>query len=116
MKELDPFVFLTVFQEMLGPLLWVLIALAIGGVLAFVYVVARERRLMVRRFIWSEVAGFAGAVFATWLMWTVTHSSLADAGGPIDWLLILTIFATGWAGALILFYTGAGLLARRATA
>jgi hypothetical protein len=113
MKDIDPFVFVAVFQEMLGPLLWILIALAAVGLAVFVYVVATERKLMVRRFVWSEVAGFVGAVAAISLMWGVTHSSLADAGGPIDWLLTLMIFVAGWAGALVLFYGVAGLLALR---
>lgn len=115
MKDLDPFVFVAVFQEMLGPILWLLVALAVIGVAVFLYVVARERRLVVRRFLWAELAGFVGAVAAIALMWGVTHSSLSDAGGPIDWLLVLAIFAAGWAGALVLFYGFAGLLARRAT-
>lgn len=116
MKDLDPFVFVAVFQEMLGPFLWVLAGLAVLGVAIFLYVVARERKLMVRRFLWAELVGFLGAVAAIALMWGVTHSSLADAGGPIDWLLVLVIFAAGWAGALVLFYGLAGLLAAKRAA
>jgi hypothetical protein len=116
MKELDPLVFVAVFQEMLGPFLWVLVALAVIGIAVFLFVIATERRLMIRRFIWAEVVGFVGAVAAIALMWGVTHSGLSDAGGPIDWLLILTIFAAGWAGALVLFYGFSGLLARRSAA
>jgi hypothetical protein len=113
MKELDPFVFVAVFQEMLGPLLWVLVALAVVGVAVFLFVVARERRLVLRRFIMAEVVGFLGAVSAVTLMWTVTNSKLSDSGGPVDWLLVLTIFVAGWAGALVLYYGFAGLFARR---
>jgi len=116
MKDLDPFVFVAVFQEMLGPLLWVLAALAAAGLAAFVFVVLRERRFVLRRFIWAELAGFLGAIAAIALMWGVTSSRLSDAGGPIDWLLILTIFAAGWAGALVLFYAAAGLMAARRAA
>lgn len=116
MKDLDPMVFVAVFQEMLGPLLWVLVALAVFGVLAFLYVVARERKLVLRRFVWSEVAGFAGSVAALALMWGVTHSSVGDAGGPVDWLLIVAIFVAGWAGALVLAYAIGGLMARRTPA
>jgi 4-amino-4-deoxy-L-arabinose transferase-like glycosyltransferase len=116
MKDLDPFVFIAVFEEMLGPALWLMAALAVIGVGVFLYVVARERKLMLRRFIMAELVGFAGALAAILLMWGVTHSSLSDAGGPIDWMLVLTIFAAGWAGALVLFYGMAGLFARRAAA
>ena len=31
MKELDPFILLAVFQEMLGPLLWILLAVVVLG-------------------------------------------------------------------------------------
>jgi hypothetical protein len=111
MKDFDPMVFLAVFQEMLGPLLWLLLALAVGGVALFVAVVARERRLVLRRFLWSEVAGFLGAAAAIGLLWGVTHSGPADAGGPIDWLLVLAIFVAGWSGGLVLFYAAAGIVA-----
>jgi hypothetical protein len=114
MKELDISVFVAVFHEMLGPFLWVLVALAVLGLAVFAYVVASERKLMFRRFLFAELAGFVGAVAAILLMWGVTHSGLSDAGGPIDWLLVLMIFAAGWAGALVLFYGFAGLLSRRA--
>jgi hypothetical protein len=114
MKDFDPYVFLAVFQEMLGPMLWVLVALAVVGLAVFAHVVIRERRLVLKRFVFAEVAGFLGAIGAVALMWGVTHSSLADAGGPVDWLLVLAIFVAGWAGALVLAYGFGGLLARRA--
>jgi hypothetical protein len=116
MKDLDPLVFLAVFQEMLGPLLWVLIGLAVVGLAAFLFVLLRDRKFMLRRFIYAEAAGFAGAVAAVAIMWSVTNSGLSDAGGPIDWLLILTIFVAGWAGALVLYYAAAGLITKRGEA
>jgi hypothetical protein len=116
MKELDPFVFLAVFQEMLGPLLWVLVAIAAFGVAAFLVVVARERKLVLRRFIYAELVGFVGSITALLLMWGVTQSSLSDVGGPVDLVLVLSVFVAGWAGALVLFYGVAGLFSRSATA
>ena len=44
MKELDPSVLLAVFQEMLGPLLWLLLAIIILGTAAFFIVLLRSRR------------------------------------------------------------------------
>ncbi|MCX8146747.1 MAG: DUF5368 domain-containing protein, partial [Azovibrio sp.] len=60
MKELDPLVFLAVFQEMLGPLLWVLLLLIIGGTLAFVLLLLKEKTIVSRRLVRSELAGLAG--------------------------------------------------------
>jgi hypothetical protein len=43
----------------------------------------------------------------------VTHSGFADLGGPIDWLLVLGIFAFGAIGAALGCYALFGLLAGR---
>lgn len=108
MKELDPVVLLAVFQEMLGPLLWVLLVLVLGGLLAFVLLLIRERGLVSRRLIWAEALGLIGGVLALVLMAKVSSSGFTDAGGPIDWLLIALVFGAGLIGSAILIYTLAG--------
>lgn len=55
MNELDLFVLLAVFHEMLGLLLWVLLAVALLGLAAFVVLLVREKRIVSRRLVWSEV-------------------------------------------------------------
>ena len=42
MKELDPMVFLSVFQEMLGPLLWIMLLVAVVGTVAFLALLVRD--------------------------------------------------------------------------
>lgn len=113
MKDMDPFVFLVVFQEMLGPLLWLLIALAAFGVIGFALVFLREGRLDSRRLVRSEVIGLAGGMLALVLAAKFTVSGFTDAGGPVDWLLIGLIWGTGLAGTTILAYAVQGLLLRR---
>lgn len=114
MKDLDPMVFLAVFQEMMGPLLWGLVALAAAGIAAFAFVVARDGKLVSSRLVRSEVIGFLGGFAALALMAWVTVSGFTDAGGPIDWLLIGVIWGAGLVGTTILAYAVQGLAARRA--
>ncbi|MDD3483059.1 DUF5368 domain-containing protein [Azovibrio restrictus] len=108
MKELDPLVFLAVFQEMLGPLLWVLLILIIGGTLAFLILLIREKGIVARRLVRSELAGLAGGVLALILMAKVSSSGFTDAGGPADWFLIALVFGLGLIGTAILAYAAAG--------
>ncbi|MFA7437068.1 DUF5368 domain-containing protein [Castellaniella sp.] len=108
MNELDPLVLLAVFQEMLGPLLWVLLAVVLLGTLAFAALLVRERRLVANRLVWAQAIGVLGGILALVLMAQVSSSGFADAGGPIDWLLIALVFFLGLVGTAILFYTVAG--------
>jgi hypothetical protein len=114
MKDLDPATFLAVFQEMLGPLLWVLVALALAGTVAFLVVLLRDRGLRPRRLIWAEAAGLLGGIGAVLLMQTVTHSGFGDIGGPADWVLVALIFGLGAVGAIVLVYAALGLARRLA--
>jgi drug/metabolite transporter (DMT)-like permease len=114
MKDLDLGTFLAVFQEMLGPLLWVLLAVAVLATLAFVLVLLRDQGLRPRRLVWSEVAGLVGGVGAVLFMQAVTHSGFADIGGPADWVLVALIFVLGAAGATVLTYAALGLARRLA--
>ncbi|THF61443.1 hypothetical protein E6C76_20400 [Pseudothauera nasutitermitis] len=108
MKELDPMVFLAVFQEMLGPLLWVLVLLAVAGVAAFVALLVKERTLVSARLVRAELVGLLGGVLALVLMAKVSSSGFTDAGGPADWFLIALVFGVGLAGTTILAYALGG--------
>ena len=108
MKELDLLILLSVFQEMLGALLWPLVAIMVLGTLAFMLLLVRERKIVSRRFVRSQALGLIGGVFALMLMANVSSSGFTDAGGPADWLLIALVFGLGLVGAAIVFYTIAG--------
>jgi len=114
MKELDPLVFLAVFQEMLGPLLWVLIAVALVATFAFVHLLVREKGIVHRRLVRSELAGLVGGLLALVLMAKVSSSGFTDAGGPADWFLIVLVFGVGMVGTVILVYSLVGWLRRPA--
>lgn len=112
MKDLDPLVFYYVFSEMLGPLLWVLAVLALGGLVAFAMVLRCDGGLVSKRLVRSELIGVLGGFAALALMAWVTLSGFSDAGGPVDWLLIGVIWGIGLVGTTILAYTAQGLWAR----
>lgn len=108
MKELDPLVFLAVFQEMLGALLWALIAVSLVATFAFIRLLVREKGIVHRRLVRSELAGLVGGLLALVLMAKVSSSGFTDAGGPADWFLIALVFGVGMAGTVILVYSLVG--------
>jgi len=108
MKELDPSILLAVFHEMLGGLFWPLLIIVAVVVLAFIVLLVRERTVPSRRFVRSQALGLLGGVAALVLMVKVSASGFMDAGGPVDWLLILLVFLAGLVGATVFFYTVAG--------
>lgn len=112
MKELDPRVMLAIMQEMLGPLLWLLVGVAIVGLVAFIALLLRERRLDARRVVVSQLVGLFGGALALVLMARVSSSGFTDAGGPIDWILIALVFGAGLLGTAILAYTAMGFCPR----
>ncbi|MFP5467902.1 MAG: DUF5368 domain-containing protein [Gammaproteobacteria bacterium] len=108
MKELDPMVFLAVFQEMLGPMLWVMLVVAVLGVAAFVALVLRERGMVSRRLVRAELLGLLGGVVALVIMARVSSSGFTDAGGPADWFLIALVYGVGAVATTVLAYTAMG--------
>lgn len=113
MKELDPMVFLAVFQEMLGPLLWVMLAVAFLGVAAFVALLLRERGIVSRRLVRSELLGLVGGVMALVIMAQVSSSGFTDAGGPADWFLIALVYGVGAVATTVLAYAAMGWMSRK---
>lgn len=109
MKDYDVSIFLSVFYEMLGPLLWVLLAAAVVIAAGFVAVVIRDRRVSGRRMARAEIAGIAGGIAAVLLMQALTDSSLRDLGGAVDLLLVLAIWLAGAVGTTLLAYLAQSL-------
>lgn len=108
MKELDPMILLAVFLEMLGPLLWLLLAMVLLGTAAFVALLVRERGIAASRLVRAQLVGLVGGVLALALMATVSSSGFTDAAGPIDWILIVLVYGLGMLGTMVLVYTVAG--------
>ncbi|SDD80281.1 DUF5368 domain-containing protein [Rhodospira trueperi] len=110
MAGFDFAVYISVFVEMMGSLLWVLVALAVAGTAGFLFVVSREGTIHSRRLLRAELLGVLGGFAALALMAYVTISGFTDAGGPVDWLLIGIIWGVGLAGTTIVAYAIMGLV------
>lgn len=109
MKELDIFVFVSVFQEMLGPFLWVLLLLAVIVFVLFLAVLVRDRGLSHRRFVRSELVGVIGGVLAVLFMQQITSSRFSDLGGPVDVMLVALIWVAGAIGTTLIAYVAQSL-------
>ncbi|WP_372617032.1 DUF5368 domain-containing protein [Falsiroseomonas sp.] len=116
MKDLDLFVFVAVFQEMLGAFLWIGLGAVALVALLFVWLLLRERGMAAGRLVRSELVGLVGGVLAILVMQAVTHSGFSDIGGPIDWVLVALIWLAGFVIATLAAYVGFGLLALRRSA
>jgi hypothetical protein len=113
MKELDPMVFLAVFQEMLGAWLWIMLGVGALGMWAFVALLVRERGVVSRRLVQSELLGLLGGGVALVIMARVSSSGFTDAGGPADWFLIALVYGVGLVATTVLVYTLMGWLRTR---
>ena len=111
MKDLDLATLIAVFEEMLGWTLWPIVAACVLATLAFLYVVLRDRGMVAGRMVRAELLGVVGGVVAVFTMFAVTNSGFSDIGGPIDWLLVVAIFAAGLVGTAIGAYALMGRLA-----
>ncbi|PKO86257.1 MAG: hypothetical protein CVU18_15870 [Betaproteobacteria bacterium HGW-Betaproteobacteria-12] len=114
MKELDPLVFLAVFHEMLGPLLWLMLLIIVAGTAAFVALLLKERTIHSKRLVRAELAGLLGGGLALVLMAKVSSSGFTDAGGPADWFLIALVFGVGLVGTIVIVYSILGWRVRPA--
>lgn len=110
MKDLDPLVFLDVFQEMLGVWLWVMLAIAILGIVGFFTLLKREGGIVSRRFVVAELWALLGGALALVIMAKVSSSGFTDAGGPADWFLICLVYGAGFVATTILSYAIMGFL------
>ena len=106
MKELDPWVFVSVFQEMLGFWLWAMLLGALAVVLAFVVLVVWEKTIFSRRLVHAELLGLLGGGPTLVIMAQVSSSGFTDAGGPADWFLIVLVYGVGLVATIVLTYSG----------
>jgi len=114
MKELTFSTMIAVFEEIFGPLLfWAMVVLALLGLMAFVYMLIRDRGLRALPFVRAEVVGLVGGVLAVWFVLFMTSSRITHLGGPIDLITVLLIWAVGAVGTVMVAYVVQGLLFRR---
>lgn len=112
MKTMDISVFISVFQEMLGVWLWIMLITAAAGIIGFVLLMVKEHGLVSKRFVAAEVFGLFGGVLALIIMAQVSSSGFTDAGGPADWFLIVLVYGAGFIASIILTYVVMGLFSK----
>lgn len=111
MKELTFETLIAVLEEMFGVwLFWLLVAGAILVTLAYLYVLIRDRRVSMRKFLLAQLSMPFGAIGAVLFVQAVTNSGFHDLGGPIDWLVLLGVAAMGSVGLAILVYTAQSII------
>ncbi len=114
MEEFSLMTILAVFEEMFGrALFWGMVAVAAIITLAYIYVLIRDRSMSMRKFLLAQLSMPVGGIAAVWFVMLMTNSGLADIGGPIDWIVLLGVFAAGAVGFAILVYVVQSLLRGR---
>ncbi|MFL9826387.1 DUF5368 domain-containing protein [Rhodoplanes sp. SY1] len=110
MKELTVGTMVAVFEEMFGlALFWIMVLVAVAITAAYLYVLIRDRRLSMRKFLWAQLAMPLGAVAAVLFVQAVTHSDFGDIGGPVDVMVLLGVAVLGAIGIAIMVYTAQSL-------
>lgn len=111
MKELTFDTLIAVFEEIFGfGLFWAMVATAVAVTLAYLYVLVRDRRMSMRKFLLAQLSMPIGAVLAVALVMWATSSSIRDIGGPIDVIVFLVVAALGAIGLAILVYVAQSIL------
>lgn len=117
MEEFSFMTILAVFEEIFGRgIFWAMVALAAVITLAYFYVLIRDRSMSMRKFLLAQLSMPLGGVAAVWFVMMMTNSGFRDIGGPIDWLVLLGVFAAGAVGFAILVYVVQSLLRRSSPA
>jgi hypothetical protein len=111
MKDLTFETLIAVWEEMFGRgLFWLMVALSAAITVAYVFVLLRDRKLSMRKFLWAQLSMPVGAIVAVLFVQGITSSGFRDLGGPVDVLVLLAVAAAGAVGAAILVYTAQSLL------
>jgi tellurite resistance protein TehA-like permease len=113
MKDLTLQTMIAVFEDMFGAwLFWIMVAAAVAITALYLYVLIRDRKVGWKKFLIAQVFMPIGAILAVAFVMVVTHSRMADIGGPIDVIIFLGIAGLGAVGMAILVYTVQSLLFR----
>ena len=111
MKDLTFDTLIAVFEEIFGfGLFWAMAATAIAVTVAYLYVLVRDRRMSMRKFLLAQLSMPFGAVMAVAFVMWATSSSISDIGGPIDAIVFLGVAALGAIGFAILVYVAQSIL------
>lgn len=111
MKELTPSTLLAVFTEMFGSgIFWAMVGLAGMITAIYLFVLIRDRKMSMRKFLIAQLSMPFGAVAAVAFVMLITNSQPSDIGGPIDVIVLLGVALAGAVGLAILVYTAQSVL------
>lgn len=111
MKDLTLGTLIAVWEEMFGRgVFWAMAAVAAVVTALYLYVLIRDRRMSMRKFLLAQLSMPVGAVAAVAFVLAITNSKLSDMGGPIDVIVLLGIAAVGAVGFAILVYVAQSLV------
>ncbi|MFN4153321.1 MAG: DUF5368 domain-containing protein [Paracoccaceae bacterium] len=114
MKQLTLETLIAVWEEMFGRgLFWALVMVAVVVTAAYVFVLLRDRKMSMRKFLLAQLSMPFGAIAAVLFVQGITSSGLRDIGGPVDALVLLAVAAAGAVGLAILVYTAQSLLRKQ---
>lgn len=114
MEQLTLETMLAVFEEMFGrALFWTMVIAAAIVTVLYIYVLIRDRKMSMRKFLWAQLSMPLGAIAAVLFVQTVTSSNFRDIGGPIDVIVLLGVAAMGAVGMAVLVYTAQSLFRTR---
>ena len=105
MKELTTETLVAVLEEVFGfYVFWAMVVIGVLIIVAFVYLLLKERRLESGRFLYAEFVSPIGAIAAILFLQFITGTGFSDIGGPIDVILLVITGVFGALGLTILTY------------
>lgn len=105
MNQLEFSMIWAVMQELFGGFFYPLLIVITLLIIAFLILVTREGKVVCKRYSWSKRAGFFGGFIALILIFFVSISGLGDLGGPVDIIVFVLTYISGFITTGIIAYT-----------
>lgn len=110
MNQLEFSMVWAVLQELFGGFFYPLLIAVVLLAVAFIALIAKERRIVCKRYSWAKKAGFVGGFVALILIFVISQSGLGDLGGAIDILVFIATYIGGFIATGVIVYTLLGWL------
>lgn len=109
MKEFNLETFIALFEEMLGMFMWPLLFIVLFVIFAFFTLLIYDRQIILRRVGISLVLGLLGGFVGLGVLLYLSVSNVSYmAGGPLDWLMVVSIYLGGAIVSTVMIYTFLG--------
>lgn len=105
MNQLEFSMVWAVMQELFGGLFYPLLIVVVLLAVAFVALIAKEKKVVCKRYAWAKKVGFIGGFIALILIFAISQSGLGDLGGPIDIIVFVATYIGGFFATSVIVYT-----------